>query len=141
MSPRVHTLRCALALGLLCLGATSVHAEVVRFRYAPKDTNGNMALIPGPSGAPGERARWLGGPTEPFTRPIAPTHTVTFRHPASNQQVIVPFTFPDGTPRIENRADQITYNWSGYQVRARFLADGSVEVLYNSGVLRPISFQ
>jgi len=141
MLTRVHTLRCALALGLLCLGATSVNADVVRFRYAPKDPSGNTVLVPGPSGAPGERSRWLGGPSEPFMRAIAPTHTVTFRHPVSNQQVIVPFTFPDGTPRIEHRADQIVYNWSGYQVRARFLADGSVEVLYNSGALRPISFQ
>ncbi len=130
-----------LALGLICLGAGSATAEVVRYRYAPKDACGYTALVPGPNGAPGERSAWVGGPTEPFTRPLTPTHMVTFRHPASNQNVVVPFTFPQGIPRIETRADRIIYNWGSYQVQARFLPDGSVEALYNSGILRPISFQ
>ena len=77
----------------------------------------------------------------PFPRQPAPTHMVTFRHPAGNKNVIVPFTFPQGIPRIETRSDRIIYNWGSYQVQARFLPDGSVDVLYNSGVLRPISFQ
>jgi len=138
MCIRYHILGLTL---LLSLGAGQASAEVVRFRYAPKDMCGNTALIPGPNGAPGERSAWLGGPVEPFPRQPAPTHWVRFRHPARNQNVIVPITFPEGTPRLETRADRILYNWSGYQIQVRFLSDGSVEVQYNSGVLRPIWFQ
>ena len=100
---RFHLLGLALA-GCLWLGAGPVGAEVVHFHYVPKDACGNTALVPGPNGAPGERSPWLGGPKEPFTRLPAPTHMVTFRHPASNQNVIVPVTFPQGTPRIETRS-------------------------------------
>jgi hypothetical protein len=133
-------------LGLVCLclflvTAASASAEVVRYRYAPKDACGNTALVPGPNGAPGERSAFLGGPTEPYPKVPAPTHMVTYLHPISKRNVIVPMTFPQGTPRIETRGDRILYNWSGYQVQARFRDDGSVEVIYNSGVLRPISFQ
>jgi hypothetical protein len=140
MLMRFPLLGMALA-GFLWLGAGPAWAEVVRFRYAPMDTCGNTALVPGPNGAPGERSPWVGGPKEPFPRQPAPTHMVTFRHPAGNKNVIVPFTFPQGIPRIETRSDRIIYNWGSYQVQARFLPDGCVDVLYNSGVLRPISFQ
>jgi hypothetical protein len=125
----------------LWLGASPASSEVVRFRYTPKDANGNMALIPGPNGAAGERSAWVGGAREPFPRLPAPTHIVTFRHPNTNQNVQVPMTFPQGTPRILTLSDRIQYNWSGYQIQARFLADGSVETMYNSGAFRPIQFQ
>ena len=131
-------------LGVVCvlwLGAGPASAEVVRFHYAPKDASGNMALIPGPNGAAGERSAWLGGAREPYQHLPAPTHIVTFRHPNTNQNVHVPMTFPQGTPRILTLSDRIQYNWSGYQVTARFLPSGAVETIYNNGVLRPVSFQ
>jgi hypothetical protein len=138
MSNRIPILSLTL---VLWLGAGRANAEVVRFRYVPKDMCGNTALVPGPNGAPGERSPWLLGPVEPFPRQPAPTHWVTFRNPINNQNVIVPITFPDGTPRVETRADRVLFNWSGYQIQARFLPDGSVEVQYNSGVLRPVQFR
>jgi hypothetical protein len=131
----------AVALSVLGFGAASARAEVVRYRYVAKDPAGNAVLVAGPNGAPGSRSAFLGGPAEPFSRVPAPTHMVTFLHPVSKHNIIVPMTFPQGTPRIEHRGDRVIYNWGSYQVHARFLPDGSVETLYNSGVLRPISFQ
>ena len=141
MLTRFSRLALPLIVGLFWLGANSANAEVVRYRYVPKDACGNTVLVAGANGAPGTRSAWLGGPGEPFNRVPAPTVMVTFLHPVTKRNVIVPMTFPQGTPRVENRGDRVLYNWSGYQIQARFLADGSVEVLYNSGVLRPISFQ
>src|SRR5437867_4310493 len=115
---RWHSIALALA-GVFWLSAASACAEVVRFHYVPRDACGNTALVPAPSGAPAERSAWLGGPTEPFTRPIAPTHIVTFRHPASGRNVSVPITFPTGIPRIEHRGERIIYNYGSYQIQTR----------------------
>ena len=54
--------------------------------------------------------------------------------------VTVPLRLPADTPRMEHRADRIIYNYNDYVVEARFLEDGSVDVVYNSGLLRPLPF-
>jgi hypothetical protein len=65
---------------------------------------------------------------------------VTFRHPFTGRNVTVPLRLPEGPPRLEHRSDRIVYNYGDYIVEARFLTDGSVDVVYNSGLLRPLSF-
>jgi hypothetical protein len=65
---------------------------------------------------------------------------VTYRHPYSGRSVTVPMRLPEGPPRFERRTDRIIYNYGDYTVEARFLQDGSVDVVYNSGLLRPLRF-
>jgi hypothetical protein len=138
-----HFRSCGLAAcaAILSLAIGSASAEVVRFRYVPRDACGNTALAPGPQGAAGERQAWIGGPVEPYLRTLAPTHIVTFQHPATGKNINVPFTFPAGTPRLEHRPNRIIYNYGTYQIQALFNPDGSVTTIYNSGALRPITFQ
>jgi hypothetical protein len=47
-------------------------------------------------------------------------------------------TFPDGTPRIEYAPGRVVYNYGSYTVEAHFYRDGTVEVVYDSGLLRGI---
>jgi hypothetical protein len=126
---------------LLLIGSSTAPAEVVRFRYVPKDACGNTALVSNIPGATGERQSWIGGPIEPFYRTIPATHVVTFVHAYTGQKISVPFTFPQGTARLEHRPDRIVYNYGTYQIHAVFNRDGSVTTIYNSGVLRPLAFQ
>jgi hypothetical protein len=122
----------------VALGFGNARAEVVRFHYAPADACGNSVLVPGPNGAPGERAAWFGGVPQPYPRQLAPTHMATFLNPRTGRNINVPITFPLGTPRVEHRTYLILYNYTGYQIQVRFLTDGSVDVIYNSGALRPV---
>ena len=52
--------------------------------------------------------------------------------------ITVPLSFPEGTPRIEHRADRVIYNYGSYTVEVHFLPDGSVDVVYNSGLRRAL---
>jgi hypothetical protein len=128
------------ALAVLLITSRAVRAEVVRFKYLPIDPAGNTQLVAKANGVTGERASWMGGAWSPYYRRIEPTHIVTYRLPGG-QTVNVPITFPAGTPSVEHLPDRIVYNFSGYQITVRFLADHSVEVMYNSGFLRPVVFQ
>ena len=49
------------------------------------------------------------------------------------RNVTVPIRMPEGQPRLEHRADRIVYNYGDYTIEARFLTDGSVDVVYNTG--------
>ncbi len=131
----------SLCFVLLLIVAGTASAEVVRFRYMPRDACGNTALVPGPNGAVGERQAWIGGPLEPYYRTLVPTHMVTFIHPYTGQKLNVPFTFPDSSARVEYRPNRVIYNYGTYQIHALFNPDGSVTTIYNSGVLRPVAFQ
>jgi hypothetical protein len=131
----------AACAALLLLGNGAASAEIVRFRYVPRDASGNTALATTVAGATGERQSWIGGPIEPFYRTVTATHVVTFLHPASGQNINVPLIFPEGTPRLEHQLNRVIYNYGSYQIHALFNADGSVTTIYNSGLLRPISFR
>ncbi|MBM4067544.1 MAG: hypothetical protein FJ271_01160 [Planctomycetes bacterium] len=124
----------------LLLAHGQANAEVVRYRYAP-DACGNLQLVPGPNGAPGERSGWLGGTPAPFPRQVIATHVVSFRHSYSRQNVQVPITFPDAAVRMETVADYVQFTFTSYTIRVIFQPNGSVDVVYNSGWLRPIAFQ
>jgi hypothetical protein len=124
------------ALGL-CL-ATSAHAEVLRFRHVPVDANGNTGLAKDAQGAAGQRSTWMGGTRQPFFGQIKPNYVVTFRHPYSGRNVNVPMSLPDGAPRMEYLRHRIVYHYGTYEIRVLFNEDGTVDTLYNSGLLRPI---
>jgi len=118
---------------------TPVAAEQVRFRFVPINACGAVAQVPaGPNGALGEQLTGFGLNPQPYSRTLRPNQMVTFRHPYNGRYVTVPLTLPQGTPRLEHRADRIVYNYGSYIVEARFFMDGSVETVYNSGFLRPL---
>jgi hypothetical protein len=128
---------------LLILGATPLWAgaEQVRFHFVPINGGGTMTQVPaGPDGSLGELKRGLGVRPLPYARAVRPTQLVTFRHPFTGRNATVPLNLPAGPPRMEHRSDRIVYNFGDYTVEARFLPDGSVDVVYNSGILRPLPF-
>ena len=132
----------ACALSMLALAtATPARAEVVRFSYKPGHSCGtaHTALKVGADGATGAwRASLLSPVTQSYYCQLTATHMVTFRHPTSCQNVSVPIAFPQGTPLITYQSTAIVYTYTAYTVRVEFLADGSVDVVYNSGLFRPL---
>ena len=124
---------------LLCAAAGDALTAQVRFHYVPVDEQGNTAQQPNaPDGSPGERVRWFGAvPSRSPYRP-RPTHLVTFRHYHTGRSITVPVSFPEGTPHVEHRWDRVIYNYGSYTVEVYFLPDGSVDVIYNSGLLRAL---
>jgi hypothetical protein len=130
-----------LLLALLAF-PTFAYAEVVRFLFVPIDPCGATKQVAvGPDGSLGEKLTGFGFIPKPYTEQFRPTHMVTFRHPYTVRHVTVPLTLPTDTPRMEYRDDRIIYNYGSYTVEARFLPNGSVETIYNSGFLRPVAPQ
>jgi hypothetical protein len=128
---------------LLVLGATPswAAAEQVRYHFVPVDACGATSQVAaGPDGSLGELKRGFGFRPLPYPYMIRPNQLVTFRHPFTCRNVTVPLRLPEGTPRLEHRADRIVYNYGDYVVEARFLPDGSVDVVYTTGLLRPLPF-
>jgi hypothetical protein len=98
-----------------------------------------MAPVPvGPDGTIGELKRGIGVRPLPYPYAVRPTQMVTFRHPFTGRNVTVPMRLPPDVARMEHRPDRIIYTFSDYVIEARFLPDGSVDVVYNSGLLRAI---
>jgi hypothetical protein len=125
-------------VAMVCTSGTAQAARA-RFHYAATDSCGRMSLKPGgPCGAVGERLSLFGAAIEPLCAPPLPTHYLSFRHPCTGQTVTVPVCLPEGTPRLEYRNDRVIYNYGSYTVEVHFLADGSVDVVYNSGILRDL---
>jgi hypothetical protein len=123
--------------GLTLLGVGAVGAAEIKYHYIPANPCGTTSLKPsGPDGALGTRVVWFGLYREPYNAPVRATHMVTFRHPYTNREVTIPLAFPEGTPRVEYRRDRIVFNYGSYTVEARFLSDGSVDAVYNSGPFR-----
>jgi hypothetical protein len=134
-------LRCVAIVMLLGLAPSWAAAEQVRYHFVPADACGAMTQVPaGPEGTIGELKRGLGVLALPYPYAVRPNQMVTFRHPYTGRNVTVPLRLPDGPPRLEHRSDRIVYNYGDYTVETRFLRDGSVDVVYNSGLLRPLLF-
>ncbi len=128
-----------LALGLL--SSTPARAEQVRFRYAPAGPDGALTQVAaGPGGAAGERRRGFAGEPEPYPFAVRPNQMMTFRHLVTGGTVTVPLRLPEATPRVEHRTDRTVLNYGSYTVETRYLQDGGVDVVYNSGFLRPLRF-
>ena len=131
-------LAAAVLAALLFPAAGTARAARLRFHYAPADASGTMALQPmGPGNSPGERVTWLGLRRQPEAAAPRPTHWITFRHPATGRPVTVPVSLPLATtPRNEYAWNRVIYNYGSYAVEIHFLSDGSVDVVYDSGLLR-----
>jgi len=127
-----------IAAGLLLGTPRPAAADQLRLHYVPAP--GGMAALQaaGPGGPAGERVSYFGLVREPNNCPLRPNYLVTFRHAYSGQLITVPVTFPEGTPQVAYRDNRIIYNYGSYTVEAVFYPDGSVDMVYNSGFLRPL---
>jgi hypothetical protein len=122
----------AVLTAALALAPTTTWADVVRYHFTPADL-ASQTCCPAGVWQP-----WRGSSRrEPYTGQLRPTHLVTFRSPYTGGNVIVPLALPDDTPRVEHVGDRILFNYGGYTVETQFFADGSVDVLYDSGLFRP----
>lgn len=130
----------AILLAALIGSPARLDAGIARFHYIVATPQGQMepAPSPGTGGAVGEKRTARG--TCLFQEAPKPTHFATFRHPATNQCITVPLRLPEGTPTIMHRPGHYIYNYGSYTVDVQFLPDGSVDVVYNSGLLRDIEF-
>lgn len=121
---------------LLALSAGAADAAVARFHYVPVNGNCNAPMQPAcPNGA-GTYETWLGLHREPNNCPPRPNMMVTLCHKLTGNPVTVPLSLPIGTPTIMHRPAAIMYNYGSYTVTVEFCADGSVDVVYNSGLFR-----
>jgi hypothetical protein len=133
MIPRRVGWMLALA-GLLSLVPGQVaRAAIARFHYVPNGPNGALTHAAAEPGA-GERISVYGVRPDPYVP--RPTVMIAYRHPSTGQTLNVPLALPLGTPHIYHRGNRIVYDYSGYTVQVVFLADGSVDVVYNSGLFR-----
>jgi hypothetical protein len=122
-----------LALVALLLAPEVATAAIARFHYVPNGPNGALTHVAGDPSA-GERISVFGARPDPHVP--KPTSMIAFRHPTSGQTLRVPLALPAGTPQIYHRGNRIVYDYSGYTVSVVFVADGSVDVIYNSGLFR-----
>lgn len=113
-----------------------VEAARVRYRYTPPPGNGEAPVEATLVGS-GERVSFFGGTSGPVNGPPPrPTRRVTYRHPSTGRLVTVPLCLPDATPRIEHRFGRLIYNYGSDTIELLFQPDGSVDVIYNTGLLR-----
>jgi hypothetical protein len=123
-----------LALGsLLIPGQGTASAARVRFHYTPDQLNCKVPPV-----VAGEEISWFGAFRQPCPRTLHPTHSVCFRHPCTGATITVPLALPPGTPRIEHVRNRVIFNYGDYTVEVQFLPDGSVDIIYNSGLFRPL---
>jgi hypothetical protein len=126
-------LNVTLAAALALAGVGSAQAAIARFHFVPSGNDGRMTLAPA---GPGERINVFG--RSPDAQAPRPTVVVSYQHPFSGQTVSVPLRLPPDNPQILHRGNRIIYDYSGYQVQVEFLRDGSVDVIYNSGLFRAL---
>ena len=137
-SMRFNPLGLALSIIPLLALAVPVSADSVRFRFAPVGAEGTMTQVAvGPDGAIGELRTGVGA-VKAYPGAFRTNRMVAFRHPYTSQNVTVPMKLPENTPQVEHISDRIRFNYGSYYVEARFLPDGAVDVIYNSGFLRPL---
>ena len=120
---------------LLLLEGSPVLAARVRYHFTPLDANGTTTLKPGDVSGYEPKAPVLGIERRVPGPPPGTTFLITFWHNLSSRNITVPVTLPEGTPTIEHVRNRIIYNYGSYTVEVRFLADVSVDVIYDSGLL------
>jgi hypothetical protein len=128
-----------LTILLFGLAADRSQAAVARFHYVPADDQGNTTLQPiGPCGSPGEYVIWFGAVRKPYTCMPRPNRMVTLCHPHTGRNITVPIALPAGTPIIQHKPNWLIYDYGTYTVSVQFFPDGSVDVVYNSGLFREL---
>jgi hypothetical protein len=116
--------------------AESVHAARLRYHYSAVDERGTTMLRPINQGSPGERLTWSLR-WEPYNcPPPRATRMVTFRHPCTDKPLVLPLHLPVDPPRMEYRTNAVIYNYGTDTIQVHFLADGTADVIYTSGLLR-----
>jgi hypothetical protein len=133
MIPRQVGWTLALAVLLGLVPTQVAQAAIARFHYVPNGPNGALTHVASEPGA-GERISVYGVRSDPYVP--RPTVMIAYRHPTTGQTLNVPLALPMGTPQVYHRTNRIVYDYSGYTVQVVFLADGSVDVVYNSGLFR-----
>lgn len=126
----------AVAALLILLNTGTARAERLRYHYVPASDNAPMTLAPSAFGTPGVRVTLRGSCADNRQPPCA-TCVKTFRHPCTGQIVNVPVNLP-GNPSIYNKTNAVLYDYSDNFVEVRFLPDGTVDVIYGSGLFRRI---
>jgi hypothetical protein len=130
----------SILVALCLLLPATARAARVRYHFVPNGPKGEMLLTPAvPGGPSGELLTWTGGVRGPYNcPPPRPTRMVPFVHPCTQQPIVLPLALPVGTPVVEHRrrGTWISYNYGSYAVEVDFQPDGSVNVVYNSGLLR-----
>jgi hypothetical protein len=125
------------AAAVVMVAGETASAAIARFHFVPVDGTGQVQLVPAPSGAAADKVSVLG--RAPYSCPPTPTCVVHLCHPYTNITLNIPLALPpDSTPQIMHRRDRVIYNYGSYTVTVHFLPDGSVDVLYNSGLLRSV---
>lgn len=110
-------------------------AARLRYHYGVLDERGTTILQP-VQGSPGERLTWSLR-WEPYNcPPPRATCMVTFRHPCTGRNLVLPLRLPPDLPRMEYRTDRVIYNYGTETVQVHFLADGTADVIYSNGLLR-----
>jgi hypothetical protein len=132
-----------LVVSVLWFGAVKPAAAArVRFHYVPvPDGCGTMELQPLYPDAPGERFCHFGKHGMPYSGSPHPNQLATFCHLWNGATVRVPLDLPVGTPRLEHVWAKTVFNYGSYTVEVRFVPDGSVDVIYNSGPCRELYFK
>lgn len=126
-----------LALSALLLAGGPAAAARARFHYVPAPCGGPMTLAPVAPNVYGERLSAFGN-TPYCVPPPRATCTGSYRHPFSGCVVQVPLGLPADVPTIQHRTNRVVYNYGSYTVEVVFLEDGSVDVIYNSGLFRDL---
>jgi hypothetical protein len=125
-----------IALTLLAMPAGRAEAARVRYHYVPGSPGSTCLQLDTSAGAPGQRLTWRMG-WEPFNcPPPRPTNQITYRHPCTGQAVTVPIALGLGTPLVYYRNNVVVYDYTTDSVQVKFEPDGTVFVIYDSGVLR-----
>jgi hypothetical protein len=125
---------------IVLVTAGTATAERARFHFVPTGADGALQLVPAADGAAGDRVGSFGKARGSVCEPPQPTCRVTFKHACTGAEVVVPLALPAGTPVIQHSRGRILYNYGSYSVGVHFLADGSVDVSYSSGLVRRIGF-
>jgi hypothetical protein len=135
MSRRHGLARVATAALFMFLASGTARAAVARFHYVPASNGGAMILQPATAPQAGPLLGLFRASDAPAPRP---NQVITFRQPFTGGPVSVPLRLAEGTPNVEYRTNRIVYNYGSYAIEVQFLEDGSVDVIYNSGLFRAL---
>lgn len=75
-------------------------------------------------------------PSPYHTPPPRATRCIAVLHPDSKRFINLPLAVPPDTPRVQHWGSTLVYDYGSESIEIHFLPDGSVDVIYNNGLLR-----